>query len=75
MWKIPSLAGTEMSNGSELAEGYLGPPPCLDLDLEHFLGGHQPWQGAEGERDPQQDLWPEPFLDYHCCYQCVDTPA
>ena len=55
-----------MSNGSELVGGDLGPPPSLGPDLEHFLAGHPPQQGAEGGRDPQQDLQPKPPFDDHC---------
>ena len=41
-----------LKEGSELTKGDLGPPPSLDLDLEHFLGGCLPQQGAERGRDP-----------------------
>ena len=43
----------ETSDESEPVEEDLGPPPSLDLDLEHFLGGCPLQQGAEGRRDPQ----------------------
>ena len=39
-----------------------------------------PLQGAEGRRDPWQDLWPKPPLEDHCkwiewCGQCVEMLA
>ena len=81
MWEVSSLTQTkETSNRSELAEGDLRPPPSLDPDLKYFFGEHMLLQGAEGRRDPQQDLQPEPLLEDHCKWiewhgQCVDMPA
>ena len=67
LWENASLTSTEeTSKGSELTEGDLGPQPSLDLDLEHFLGGHLAQQGQkEGEipakpmaqTSPRQPLW------------------
>ena len=68
VWEVPSSIWTgEMANRSELAEGDLGPPPCLNQNLENFMGGCMPQQGTEGKRDSQWGLWPKPLED-HCSW-------